>query len=172
MLKWPRRGGTPDPAPAPDEPALAKRRLGEAIDACIAAGDLEGAQAHCRSLLEVDPAVVRVHCTLAFLAIARLDDDAAERSIADYVRAAGDAGAHGLAIPSLQLMARASASPRVRGCLADALDALGDADAAALMRRRAGAGAPLQRLIDEGGLERWRVLLQSATLAAIRGAGR
>lgn len=149
----------------------ARRSYGEAIDACIAAGELERATALCRRLLEVDPAIVRVHCTLAFLGIALRDHAGIEASLDDYVRAATLRGARAFAAPSIQLMGRATADPRVKRCLADALDRLGDGAAAERMRRHADSGTALQKLIDAGGMERWRGLLQSATLAGLRERG-
>jgi hypothetical protein len=148
--------------------ATARRCLGEAIDDAIADDDLEAAFRLCRRLSAVDPAVVRVHCTLAFLAIARADAPGVESALADYVAATVATGGEALSRAAIQLMARATADPRIRGSLADALEALGDPAAAASMRLRARAGGALRRLIDDGGHERWKMLLRSATATALR----
>jgi hypothetical protein len=146
----------------------AKRFLGDAIDDAVCIDDLERAEALCRRLLEVDPAVVRVHCTLTFLCIARGDEEGIHRSLEAYVRASVRAGGEGLSCSAIQLMARATAEPHVREWLASALEALGDAPAAASMRRRARAGGALRKLIEDGGADRWKTLLRAATLAGLR----
>jgi hypothetical protein len=151
------------------ETGTAKRCYGEAIDTWIACDDLVRAGDVCRRLLEVDPAIVRVHCTLTFLALARGDAEAVRESLAAYVEAALRQGAEAFARPSIQLMARATADSRIKGWLADALDRLGDPAAATRMRSGPGSGAALQKLIDDGGTDRWRRLLQSATVARISG---
>jgi tetratricopeptide (TPR) repeat protein len=59
-----------------------------AIDLYIAAAKFAAAAAICEKLLRLNPRIIRAHCTLAWLAIARgLDDDAARR-VEEYGEAA------------------------------------------------------------------------------------
>lgn len=154
-----------DAAVEAGDAALAKRCLGEAIDDCLHAGRYDAAGALCRRLLALDPEVVRVRCTLAFLAIQKGDAAEVAREVEAYVRAAQRSGTHKYAIPRLHLMGRASTDPAVRLCLADALAELGDERAASVMRTRAGQAAA--RVIpQEGGEEHWRQLLRAAVMSS------
>jgi tetratricopeptide (TPR) repeat protein len=120
---------------------------GLGIDAHLKTGRFSAAAALCRQVIELAPEVVRARCTLAFLALCRGQIEEFDNRIAEYVRAAQQAGQCELAATRLRLMATATDSYEVRLLLGCYLKELGDPGAAsevfdAVFRERKGLSAP------------------------------
>jgi hypothetical protein len=103
---------------------------GRGVDSHLKTGHFLSAAALCRKMIKLTPEVVRARCTLAFLALGDGLIADAERQIADYVRAAAQAGTEELAVKRLRLMASATDEHEIRLLLGEYLVSLGDAQAA------------------------------------------
>jgi hypothetical protein len=98
-----------------------------AIDFYIAAARFAASAAICEKLLRLRPRIIRAHCTLAWLAIARgLDDEAAQR-IEEYGEAALRLERPAVAHRQLRAMAEVVDSEGILEAIAHALLKLGDA---------------------------------------------
>lgn len=97
---------------------------GRAIDAYLETGRFSAAEVLATRLLQLAPDAVRPRCTIAWLAIGK-GYGAGAAEIADYVRAAKEAGMEHLAAKQLSMMAAATASPEVREILGEHLLDLG-----------------------------------------------
>jgi tetratricopeptide (TPR) repeat protein len=97
-----------------------------AIDLYIAAARFAASAAICEKLLRLNPRIIRAHCTLAWLAIARgLDDEAAQR-IEEYGEAALRLERPAIAHRQLRAMAEEVDSEGILEAIAHALLKLGD----------------------------------------------
>jgi tetratricopeptide (TPR) repeat protein len=97
-----------------------------AIDLYIAAARFAAGAAICEKLLRLNPRIIRAHCTLAWLAIARgLDDDAARR-VEEYGEAALRLERPAVAHRQLRAMAEEVDSEGILEAIAHALLKLGD----------------------------------------------
>lgn len=102
----------------------AKDALGRALDAYIEGGCYDAAVALCRRFLEQYPTVVRAHCTLALLYIARRDLGDAVTAIEAYARAARRSGTESVAIARLMLVANLAVDEDVRAAAVQAMQDL------------------------------------------------
>lgn len=97
-----------------------------AIDLYIAAARFAAAAAICEKLLRLNPRIIRAHCTLAWLAIARGLDDDATRRVEEYGEAALRLERPAVAHRQLRAMAEEVDSEGVLEAIAHALLKLGD----------------------------------------------
>ena len=98
-----------------------------AIDLYIAGARFAAGAAICEKLLRLNPRIVRAHCTLAWLAIARGLDDDAVRRIEEYGEAALRLERPAIAQRQLRAMAEEVDSESILEAIAHALLKLGDA---------------------------------------------
>jgi tetratricopeptide (TPR) repeat protein len=97
-----------------------------AIDLYIAAARFAAGAAICEKLLRLNPRIIRAHCTLAWLAIARGLDDDAVRRVEDYGEAALRLERPAIAQRQLRAMAEEVDSEGILEAIAHALLKLGD----------------------------------------------
>lgn len=107
---------------------------GRAIDAYLDTGRFSAAEVLAGKLLQLAPDAVRPRCTLAWLAIGK-GYGAGGYEIADYVRAAKEAGMEHLAANQLRMMAAAAASTEVRELLGEHLLDVGAFDESEVVLR-------------------------------------
>jgi tetratricopeptide (TPR) repeat protein len=138
---------------------------GRAIDAYLESGRFSAAEVLCTKVLRLSPDAVRARCTLAWLAIGKGYRTGSDVEIADYVRAARQAGKEALAAKQIRMMAEAASSVELRELLGEHLLDLGEfADSERLLaavhaERKGLRSAPIP---DEGKL--WGRLLRAALM--------
>lgn len=111
---------------------------GRAIDAHLSNGYFDVAAAMCGKVIDLDPAVLRARCTLAFLSLGKDllylpfegAEGAARAEIERYVEAATAQGKGDYAAQRLSLMAGVTDDHRVREMIGEYLLELGDTSAA------------------------------------------
>jgi hypothetical protein len=87
---------------------------GRAIDAYLESGRFSAAEVLCRKVIQIAPQVVRVRCTLAWLALGKGVVENTRLEIVDYVVAAERAGQEELAAKQLLMMAVAAEDAELR----------------------------------------------------------
>lgn len=107
------------------QPSRALRYYGRAIDAYLESGRFGAAEVLCRKVLQIAPQVVRVRCTLAWLALGRGGLENSRSAIDDYVRSAETAGQEAFAVKQLLIMAEATSDVELREAVAQHLLHLG-----------------------------------------------
>lgn len=95
--------------------------FGRAVDAYLPAREWRKAETLCRLMIRIEPRVIRTRYTLAAIAVGRNDARGARVRIGDYMGAVKEAKSEHLAVPSLLGLASATANPKVRQLIAEAL---------------------------------------------------
>jgi tetratricopeptide (TPR) repeat protein len=132
----------------------------QAIDIYLALGMYASVAAVCQKLVRLSPQVVRARCTLAWMAIARGQQNEARDRIAEYASAALPQQDHSLARGHLRMMAEVADCTDVLHAVGDALRGLGDARGAERAYAAAmGESAPVRKLPDEPE-RRWEVVVE------------
>jgi tetratricopeptide (TPR) repeat protein len=146
-----------------DDRKAALSAYGNAIDGYLDNGFFDAAAALCRKTIDMEPAVIRARCTLAFLSLGKEFREEAHREIEQYVEASRRAGQEELTIKRLHMMAEATDSHETRLMLGEFLLDLGDAEGADRVlgavhaERNELIGPPLEEQRD-----RWARLLRMA----------
>lgn len=138
---------------------LAVSYYGRAVDAFLDDGQREAARGVANKIIRVRPKAVRTLCTLTWLDLASRHTATALLHLRDYVAAAKESGASGLAADQIFSMARIVKDVEFLGAVADALDALDFASRASQVREWAKAGGSPDSVGDAEAL-------QAACLAA------
>lgn len=94
---------------------------GRAIDSCLQAGLTRRAEALCRTVIEIEPKVIRTRYTLTALAVARDDVRKARKRLTEYMVAVALSNAEPIAVPHLLELASSTPSRAMRELVAEAL---------------------------------------------------
>jgi hypothetical protein len=121
---------------------------GRAIDALLEDGQREAARGVANKIIRVYPEAVRTLCTLTWLDLAAQHMATAMLHLRDYVVAAKRVHRERLAGDQILEMARCTAQGEFLEAAADAMDHLGYAGEAALVREWAGAGGSTHALTE------------------------
>ncbi len=121
---------------------------GRAIDALLEDGQREAARGVANKIIRVHPEAVRTLCTLTWLDLAAQHMATALLHLRDYVAAAKRIHRHRLAGDQILEMARSATQGEFLEGAADALDHLGFAGEAAMVREWAGSGGSPSALTD------------------------
>jgi len=131
-----------------------------AIDTYLSASQYAAGVAVCQKVVRLTPEVIRAHCTLAWMAIARGMLEEARDRIRDYAGAATRLEDARLAWGHLRMMAEVCADHEVQTTLAEALARLGDHRGAELVSEAAQGGELRHRRLPDEESERWNIVME------------